>query len=264
MSSLHPIAVSSLSDEAFSKIVQAITAGEIAPGERISEAKLARQLGISRGPLREALGRLEGRLVERKPRIGVRVIDLTLEDLKHLMSVREALEGMATRLAAQHMTDRELKSLRDLLSRHGRDPSVLSPHGYFQKTADDDFHLRVVRGARNPRLEQLLMQELYYQLRMYRFKSSGQPGRAQAAYSEHVAIAEALAARDSDRAEMEMRRHVRNSYSSLASSFAGGRTDGRGDGPIAQASAAEPKRVGREGSSAEGRPQRRLAGQSTR
>ena len=59
MSALNPIAISSLADEALGKIVQAITTGEFRPGERLSEAHLARQLGISRGPLREALGPAE-------------------------------------------------------------------------------------------------------------------------------------------------------------------------------------------------------------
>src|SRR4051794_19411623 len=100
MSSIQPIARGSLADEAFGKIVEAITAGDFKPGGRIAEAALARQLGISRGPLREALGRFEGRLVERKPHVGVKVIDLSDKDLVELFAVREALEGMACRLAA--------------------------------------------------------------------------------------------------------------------------------------------------------------------
>ena len=74
MSVLNPIAGTSLANEAFGKLVEAITSGEFEPGEKLSEADLARKLGISRGPLREALGRLEGRLVTRTPRLGVRVI----------------------------------------------------------------------------------------------------------------------------------------------------------------------------------------------
>lgn len=219
MSALKPISVTSLADEALAKIVQAITAGEFKPGEKLSEAHLARQLGISRGPLREALGRLEGRLVERTPRIGVRVIALTRGDLEQLLNVREALEGMACRLAASRMTDRELKQLADLLAQHGKDPNVLNARGYFQRTADDDFHLQIVRCARNERLEELLMEGLYYQLRLYRYRSSARPGRARQAYDEHVAIVEALTSRDPDRAEAAMRRHIRHAYASLSDAF---------------------------------------------
>ena len=70
----HP---STIAGEALSKIIEAIVTGEFKPGERIPEAEIARQLGISRGPLREALGRLENRLVTRTPRVGVSVIQLT-------------------------------------------------------------------------------------------------------------------------------------------------------------------------------------------
>ncbi|RYG95677.1 MAG: GntR family transcriptional regulator, partial [Alphaproteobacteria bacterium] len=106
MSNIQPIIRSSLSAEAFDKVVEAITSGEFEPGQRLSEAELARNLGISRGPLREALGRLEGRLVKRTPRIGVHVISFTREDLESLFLTREALEGMSARLAAERMTDK--------------------------------------------------------------------------------------------------------------------------------------------------------------
>ena len=77
-----PIVAQSLANLAFEKIVGAIVSGEIAPGERISEAHLARRFGISRGPLREALMRLEGRrLVERKPNLGAYVVRLSEQGL---------------------------------------------------------------------------------------------------------------------------------------------------------------------------------------
>lgn len=219
MSAIIPISIGSLAEEAFTKLVQAITAGEFKPGERLSEAHLARQLGISRGPLREALGRLEGKLVQRTPRVGVSVIALSRQDLEQLLTIREALEGMGCRLAAQRVTDREIQQLTELLANHGSDPNVLNAKGYFQRTSDDDFHLQIMRCARNERLEALLMEGLYYQLRLYRYQSSERPGRAQQAYDEHVEIVMALSASDPDRAERAMRSHIRNAYASLASAF---------------------------------------------
>lgn len=215
MSALRPIAITSLVDEALAKIVQAITDGEFEPGERLSEAELARQLGISRGPLREALGRLEGRLVVRTPRLGVSVIQISREDLIELFTIREALEGMACRLAAQNVTDREIVAIKELLARHGRDPAVLSRRGYYQRTPDEDLHLQITRCSRNQRLDQLLTDGLYYQLRLYRFRASARPGRAQAAYAEHQAVVAAIEARDPDRAEAAMRSHIRNSRDSM-------------------------------------------------
>ena len=218
MSKIEPIVSLSLSREAFDKVVEAITSGEFEPGERLSEAELARQLGISRGPLREALGQLEGRLVTRTPRIGVRVIDFTRDDLESLFTTREALEGMAARLASERMSDAKLRELRDLLESHMHQPELAAGEAYVQRSRDDDFHFSIIRGAASERLERLLMNEIYYQLRIHRRKSSTQPGRALAALNEHQMIVQSLESRDPDRAEAAMRTHIRNArFSSLAS-----------------------------------------------
>lgn len=218
MSKIQPIIAASLSSEAFDKVVEAITSGEFDPGQRLSEAELARNLGISRGPLREALGRLEGRLVKRTPRIGVHVISFTHEDLEALFLTREALEGMSARLAAERMSKEQLTELRALLESHAHQPELAAGEAYVQRSRDDDFHFAIIHGARCERLERLLMDEIYYQLRIHRRKSSTQPGRAQAALKEHRQIVEALEKRDPDKAEAAMRTHLRNArLSSLAS-----------------------------------------------
>jgi DNA-binding GntR family transcriptional regulator len=218
MSFLNPIAGTSLANEAFGKLVAAITSGEFSPGERLSEAELARQLGISRGPLREALGRLEGRLVTRTPRIGVRVIAFERDDLEQLFFVREALEGMAARLAATHMTDGQLEQLDALLRQHAVLPDLAAGAAYPQRSTDEDFHFAIAKAARSERIEQLLLDEVYYQLRLHRLRSSTRPGRAKAAFEEHRAILQALQARNPDAAEAAMRTHIRNArMSSIAS-----------------------------------------------
>jgi DNA-binding GntR family transcriptional regulator len=217
MSNMQPIVSTSLSAEAFDKVVEAITSGEFDPGQRLSEAELARNLGISRGPLREALGRLEGKLVKRTPRIGVHVISFAKEDLESLFLTREALEGMAARLAAERMTDEQLKDLRALLDTHAHQPELAAGEAYVQRSRDEDFHFSIIRGAKSERLERLLMDEIYYQLRIHRRKSSTQAGRAKAALNEHVQIVQALESRDPDQAEAAMRTHVRNArFSSIA------------------------------------------------
>lgn len=223
MSALRPIAITSLAEEAFGKLVQAITSGEFEPGQKLSEAALARQLGISRGPLREALGRLEGRLVMRTPRLGVRVIDLDREDLEQLFLVREALEGMAARLAAERMTSQELQQLRELLEHHATQPELAAGSAYHQRSRDDDFHFTIVRAARCERLEQMLLDELYYQLRIQRLRSSTRPGRAQRALHEHREIVDALASRNPDAAEGTIRHHIRNARLSAVSALSGSR-----------------------------------------
>ncbi len=208
MTALRPIALASLADEAHANIVAAITGGEFKPGERLPEVDLARRLGISRGPLREALGRLEGRLVTRTPRIGFSVISLTRRDLDELLALREALEGMTARLAAARLTDPELRALRALMARHGKAPP---PDGerYIARPLDDEFHARIAHAAGNARIEAILFQSLYFQLQLYRFRGSARPGGAATALAEHHRILDALAAHDPDAAEAAMRDHLR-------------------------------------------------------
>lgn len=213
---LRPIASTSLAEIAFAHLVEAISAGEFEPGQRLSEAELARRFGISRGPLREALQRLEGRLVTRRARVGVRVIELSDETIRELFTIREALEGMAARLAAANARKADVKSLRMLLSRHANDPTLKSGAAYRQGTFDSDFHGTILKLSGSAKLEGLLLDHLYYQLRLYRYRSSAKSGRALVAFDEHMAIVDAIERRDPDAAEHAMRAHIRNAYASLA------------------------------------------------
>jgi DNA-binding GntR family transcriptional regulator len=201
----------SLVDAVAERIEAAIVSGALEPGSRLSEQALAASLGVSRGPLREAIRRLEGRkLLQRTPNIGVRVAALSLKDLHEILQVREALEGMAAGLAAKNMTDAEIAALQGLLDKHGQQKSVQEGKGYYQESKDFDFHFRIAAGARNERLQEMLMGDLYHLLRIYRYKSSTTPGRAQQALHEHEAIVAAIARRDAVAAEQTMREHLRH------------------------------------------------------
>jgi DNA-binding GntR family transcriptional regulator len=205
------VTAQSLVDVVAERIEAAIISGELEPGSRLSEQALAASLGVSRGPLREAIRRLEGRkLLERTPNIGVRVAALSLKDLNEILQVREPLEGLACALAAQHMTDDEIATLRELLDQHEQQKSVREGKGYYQESKDFDFHFRIVTASRNERLVQMLFGDLYYLLRIYRYKSSTKPGRAMKALEEHKAIVDALARHDPVAAEQKMRQHLRN------------------------------------------------------
>lgn len=237
MSALQKISVSSLADIAFDKLVQAITSGEFKPGERLSEAMLARQFGISRGPLREALGRLEGRLVVRQPRLGVSVIDFSVKAIKESFAVREALEGMAARLAAENMSPAEIEELKDTLKKHAKDPALVKGAAYYPTPLAQNFHFMIVRGSKNHRLIELLLDQLRLQIWLHRYKSKEVSGHAKRAWEEHAEIAEALASRDADRAEQLMRRHIRSYYTNFLSQF---RSDEKDDGAPAKPVKAKP------------------------
>ena len=205
-------AVVTIADKVFAQLRQAIVEGEIPPGSKISEPEMATRYGISRGPLREAMRRLESsNLVERRANVGARVITLSNEQLLEIFHVREALEGMAARLAASSMPRPEIDALRDLLAQHREQIEREADQTYFQKEGDLDFHYRIVQGSRNARLIGLLCNDLYHLVRMYRFQFGMSSNRAPAALREHAHIVEAIADRDAELAEWLMRRHIRSS-----------------------------------------------------
>jgi DNA-binding GntR family transcriptional regulator len=215
MSALRPIESNSVSDTAFERLVEAITSGEYAPGQKLSETDLASKLGISRIPLREALGRLEGKLVTRTPRLGTRVIELSSSTLEQLFYVREALEGMAARLAAENATTGEIAALSELLA---LEQTRCGPNAEKYLASDDeDFHFRIIQASRCEQLEKLLLETVYYRLRIYRARARIDINRAKAAMAEHREVAAALLARDSDGAERAMRHHIRTSRQNLIS-----------------------------------------------
>jgi DNA-binding GntR family transcriptional regulator len=207
----HKVSARSLVDVLAERIEQAIISGDLQPGSKIREQTLAASLGVSRGPLREAIRRLEGRkLLQRTPNIGVSVAALSPNDLNEVLQLREVLEGLACSLAAKNMTDEELEQLARLLDQHQQQRSVQDGTGYYQESKDFDFHFRIVKGSRNVRLIQMLCEDLYYLLRVYRYKSSTKPGRAKQALKEHKDVVAALMRRDSEDAERKMRLHLRN------------------------------------------------------
>jgi DNA-binding GntR family transcriptional regulator len=199
-------------DRIFTLLREAIVEGEIPAGAKISEPELARSYGISRGALREAIGRLEAcGLVVRRPNLGARVVTLSSQQLLEIFHVREALEGMAARLAAQHMGDAEIAELRALLQQHGRQIEDDAAHAYFQREGDLDFHYRIVQGSHNARLIDLLCNDLYHLVRLYRYQFGMPSKRAPRAFVEHEHIVDAIERRDAEMAELMMRAHVRAS-----------------------------------------------------
>jgi len=201
-----------LADQIFTRMRREIVEGQIPPGSKMNEPELARRYGISRGPLREAMRRLESSsLVVRRPNVGARVIDLSIAQLLDLYYLREALEGLASRLAAERMSATEVEELRALIALHERQVAQDRGLAYYQSEGDLDFHFCIVRGSHNARLQDLLGNDLYHLVRMYRCQFGMVGPRAPTALREHGQIVEAIAGRDGELAEILMRRHIRAS-----------------------------------------------------
>jgi len=212
--------IKTASDKVFVDIRQAIVEGEIAQGSKISEPELSKKHQVSRATLREALNRLEScHLIERKANVGCRVISLTSEKLDEIYQVRSALEGLACRLAASNMTDDEINQVKALLDDHLSTQRVRQGESYYQEEGDLDFHYRIIKGSKNSHLINLLCNELYQLVRMYRVQMGMNGPRVSKAFDEHLAIINAIAARDGELAELLMKRHIAASGNNIERKF---------------------------------------------
>lgn len=207
---------STLADSVFDQLRTAIVKGELAPGSKVNEPQLSKQYGISRGPLREAIRRLEGcKLVEIRPNTGAKVVSLNKEQALEIYEIRESLEGLACSLAAARITPNDCALLRELLAKHELQIESENYRLYYQKEGDLDFHYLIVQLSGNTRLFNLLCGELYHLLRLYRVQTSSEPSRPVQAFKEHHQIVDALEARDGELAELLMRRHIGSAKQTL-------------------------------------------------
>src|SRR5262245_54868968 len=139
-----------------------------------------------------------------------------------LLEIREALEGMAARLACGRITKKTLNKLRELLEAGMRERESGADTGYL--TADREFHEAIALACGNRHLSHL-MRSLRDRIQMLRYRSVILPGRARRSFREHLQIIEALNRRDADLAEHWMRTHIRNVQNDLRAAlenFSGG------------------------------------------
>ncbi|OKY25456.1 GntR family transcriptional regulator [Thalassotalea sp. PP2-459] len=196
-------------DKVFQQLQFAIVEGEIAAGSKISEPELAKRFDVSRATLREALSRLEKcHLIVRKPNVGARVVECTIEGLLEIYQVREALEGMACRLAAENMTKQEIVDMQAMLDMHAKSKALKDGIAYYQEEGDLDFHYKVILASHNQQLIDLLCGQLYHLVRMYRIQFGMNSPRATKAFNEHANILQAIIDGDGELAEILMRRHI--------------------------------------------------------
>jgi DNA-binding GntR family transcriptional regulator len=198
----------SLPIRVYDHVKRRIVANELPFGSKLTEDELAKELGISRTPIREALNRLaqEG-IVTVSPGRGAFVATLSFDDMVQLLEIREALEGMAARLASNRITKETLEKLRQRLETEARKQADNAYRGYLD--ADREFHESVVSACGNHHLLQL-MKSLRDRIQMIRSRSVLLPGRARKSFQEHAEIIDALSARAPDLAEDRIRTHIRN------------------------------------------------------
>jgi DNA-binding GntR family transcriptional regulator len=185
----------------YAAICQEIVSGLLPPGAKLNEPELAKRFGVSRGPLREAIRRLEERqLVSCTPNAGARVVIHSPEDIIEVFVLREALEGMAARLAATNMTDEELVELRRIFEEERARGS--------SNWHDRTFHVYIVHGSRNSRIRRIINRDYYQLIRLWYSRERWIAHGTDDSWSEHERILDAIEHRDAECAEILMRRHI--------------------------------------------------------
>lgn len=210
-SSLTPVNISTASEEVYRRLKQAITDGDLSPATRLVEATLAKKLGVSRTPVREALQRLtqEG-LVEQDGSRGLIVARLSVENIAHAYILRETLEGLAARLAASHQRPDLLEILSQSLRQMEHDPSDANAFDL----AHSRFHDTIADMTENPYLIQALKSLEGFRTRMVSLNWVALD-RVRNSMSEHRLIFEAIEMRDSESADHYARLHVRKTREGL-------------------------------------------------
>ncbi|RSM74843.1 GntR family transcriptional regulator [Actinoplanes sp. ATCC 53533] len=184
----------------------AILRGEYAPRQRLIENELVERYGTSRFVLRNALTRLanEG-LVELQPNRGARVREISVDEAIEITEIRRAVEGLAAARAAERITDAEIAELRALGAQMTAVVNQADMLRYSELNAQ--LHATVRSIARHASAKTII-EQLNGQMVRHQFRLSLMPGRPSVSLPEHLAIIEAVCARDPARAEDAMRTHL--------------------------------------------------------
>ena len=195
-----------LADRAYRQLSRAILRNQLVAGTPLSVPELARRLNISRSPVREAVQRLiyDG-LAANVPHRGAIVSEIEPDGFCGLLEVREALEGLAARLATLRATDEQLRALGAVLDEHAR--VVDSDDEAANVELDIRFHAIIREAAGNADLSTIL-RRIQGRAHLSRFALWRAKRNTSDALAEHQAIFVAMAARDAEGAEQAAKRHI--------------------------------------------------------
>lgn len=205
--SLTPLVTAiSLEKLAYDSLKEAILEFRLKPGDNLVENDLARQLGISKTPVRDALLRLEKEgFILKIPYKGYHVTPITRESIIHMFEIRAVLEGLAARLAALNMTGEDIHLAAELLKKHAQ----IIAAGEIKQASEVNrqFHDFIIQSSRNGHLGSIL-NNLDDHIQRYRILSNYQIGRLEKSVDEHQAILTALQMHQPDAAENAARAHI--------------------------------------------------------
>ncbi|MCW6511456.1 GntR family transcriptional regulator [Lichenifustis flavocetrariae] len=195
-----------LGQNAYRAILESIREGVYSPGDHLREQEVAEHLGVSRTPVREAMGRLQEKgLLEAAPGRGLAIATLTTEKVFELYAMRGELEAVVARFAAQHATDAEIENMRRVNLQFGA-ARVPNDAAKLNRV----FHALLYAAARN-RYLQAAVEDLQETITLLRCTTFTQNGRVEVASEEHIAILAAIALRDAPAAAEAARNHIKSS-----------------------------------------------------
>lgn len=204
-------------EEVYMKLEEEILAGEHKRGSALTEMSVCERLGVSRTPVRAALHRLaEEGLVEIAPNRGAVVVGVTVDDLVDTYKIRVRLEGLATAMATERLTEAEKKELTE---------SVELSEYYMAKgdterlkELDSTFH-NIIYGASGNRMLTKILSELHRNIKTYRKLSLTVPGRLERSISEHREILGAILAGDAEKADELTRLHIERAMKNMVTAM---------------------------------------------
>ncbi|MHB9038008.1 MAG: GntR family transcriptional regulator [Armatimonadota bacterium] len=199
----------SVDQAVYQTIAEQIITGALPPGTRITEEGIAAQLGVSRTPVREAMKALaKDELVELLPRRGAYVRQLSKDDFEEIYELREALEGMAARLAATRVACEDLEELTEQIEICKQEIA----HGQTERCLEFDaaLHCLIMARCGNERLCKTL-KSINNLVHYFRSGVARDSRRIADAFTEHCKLLTALEQRDPDMAEAVARNHVKTS-----------------------------------------------------
>jgi DNA-binding GntR family transcriptional regulator len=233
-----------LSQRVYEHLREEILADHLLPGTELSEVALSKELAISRGPIREAMGRLSAEgLITMRPRRRAEVRSLTPQELIDAYQVREALEVMAVRLAIPRLTEADLARLDQLMERMADHISDGAVREFF--AANVSFHELLCELSGNPKLQEV-HHRLEGEIGRFQSRTLALRGSMDDSLTEHRAILAAIRLRDVDLAAALTADHIRVPAQRLQAAL-------RDEAPVPGASLAEgsPAAVSRAESRAE-------------
>lgn len=193
-------------ERVYQSVRRGIVRGEYAPGTVLAEAEVAKSLGVSRTPVREALQRLvRDELLEQASRRQLIVSGISAERRDEVVLLRGALETVSVREACRRITDEQIDELRLNLFRQQRIARGGDVDAFLE--LDDEFHLAIARAAGMPTLERFL-EQLRAFVRLIGRDAMRRPNRLDDVLVEHEAILEALEARDEAAAQQAIQSHL--------------------------------------------------------